>query len=192
MRIPRTKKSDALYTLTFGFLGANSRNAVIGNNIFTAYPQNKNSFAHAIRNQPVAAPLLHILDNISGSAAYFLKPTLVLKLWVCVGWYKYHEPYNPSLVKYIYINKFFDYAGGESISKFCVFYYALVDILEIFPHSYQDFWDPESNACPFRLPTSLTQHSFLANHSIGLHFGSFQTAWAWSRIYCYEGLGVGS
>ena len=38
----------------------NSRDAVIGTNNFTAYPQNKNSCAHAVRNQPVAAPLFSL------------------------------------------------------------------------------------------------------------------------------------
>ena len=38
------------------FLGGKSREAVIGTNDFPAYPQNKNSCAHAVRNQPVVAP----------------------------------------------------------------------------------------------------------------------------------------
>ena len=37
--------------------GRKSRDAVIGTNNFPAYPQNKNSCVHAVRNQPVAAPL---------------------------------------------------------------------------------------------------------------------------------------
>ena len=89
-------------------------------------------------------------------------------------------------------------------NRVVIFYYALVDILEIFPNSYQDFWDPEPNGshdlhvCLGALPTSLTHHSLLASHSIGLHFGSSQTAWAgsrsmaWSKIYWHEALGVGS
>ena len=39
------------------YLGGKSRDAVIGTNNFPAYPQNKNSWAHAVRIQPVAVPL---------------------------------------------------------------------------------------------------------------------------------------
>ena len=39
------------------FLDGKSRDVVIGTNNFPAYPENKNSCAHAIRNQPVAAPI---------------------------------------------------------------------------------------------------------------------------------------
>ena len=50
---------------TFRFLGNKIRDAVIGTNNFPAYPQNKNSCAHAVRNQPVAAPLF--ASNLSAT-----------------------------------------------------------------------------------------------------------------------------
>ena len=59
VRIPATENQMicTLEIFNIGFLGGNSSDAVIGANNFTAIPQNKNSCAHAVRNQPVAAPL---------------------------------------------------------------------------------------------------------------------------------------
>ena len=52
MRIPGTE-NQMLCTVEI------CRDAVIGPINFPAYPQNKNSSAHGVRNQPVAAPLSH-------------------------------------------------------------------------------------------------------------------------------------
>ena len=64
-------------SLTFRFLGGKSRDAVIGTKDFPAYPQNKNSCAHAVRSQPVAAPLsssLHKnIQSVSKTVATFLQ-----------------------------------------------------------------------------------------------------------------------
>ena len=52
----------------------------------------------------------HILANISGLGAYFLKPIFALRQWVRAGQFEYHEPYNPS-------NFFFIYKGARSQFK---------------------------------------------------------------------------
>ena len=71
-----------LKSLTFRFLGGNSRDAVIGTKNFTAYSQNKNSCANAIRNQSAAAPL-----SLFGSKVlptYSVDPSVCVN--VGVGW----------------------------------------------------------------------------------------------------------